>query len=316
MQVELLSYNEKWMEILYLAFRQCYSKEFVGSEDFLNNVTEEQMQKFINKVLESGHESPVEHINFTFAIDGVSRAFSHQHVRHRLASYSQQSQRYVSAEDFEYVIPPAIAKIPEALDRFILHMQETSDAYRDIANILRKNGRGNKAEEDARFVLPNAAVTKIVFTMNARTLHHYFNERCCMRAQWEIRNVANEMLKKVIEVAPTLFHAAGAKCERLGYCPEGEKFCCGKYPIKGYDKEFKKDINKKKEYNKIASEWEEKYALATSLGEIIDLYFEYRPQLPEVCPGADRLLYMVQKQYGVDLSSKAVAEFKDEHKGY
>lgn len=183
-------------------------------------------------MLESGHDSPVEHVLFTFAVEGISRACSHQLVRHRIASYSQQSQRYVDASDMDYILPPAIAKLPEARARFESFMAEVQAAYRDLKSILESGGRGAKAKEDARFVLPQAAETKIVVSMNCRALHHFFELRCCNRAQWEIRALAERMLELCRQSLPAIFDSAGAKCERLGYCPESPKFACGKYPTR------------------------------------------------------------------------------------
>ncbi len=185
---------------------------------------------FVRKVLESGHDSPVEHASFSFAVAGISRACSHQLVRHRVASYSQQSQRYVDASNMDYVLPPAIAQIPEARQRFEAFMTEVGSAYRDIKAILEADGRGDKAKEDARFVLPQAAETRIVVTMNCRALLHFFSLRCCNRAQWEIRAMADAMLDICKRELPAIFASAGARCETLGYCPEAEHFACGKYP--------------------------------------------------------------------------------------
>ena len=193
-------------------------------------VAREVQADFVRKVLESGHDSPVEHASFTFAIAGISRACSHQIVRHRIASYSQQSQRYVDATDMDYILPPAIAKIPEARQRFEAFMAEVGSAYSDLKAILEAHGRKDKSKEDARFVLPQAAETKIVITMNCRALLHFFELRCCMRAQWEVRAMADAMLALCRAELPAIFGAAGAKCESLGYCPESERFACGKYP--------------------------------------------------------------------------------------
>lgn len=158
----------------------------------------------------------------------MSRALTHQLVRHRIASYSQQSQRYVDGSDFDYLIPPEIRKNPEALARFEGIMREIGSAYRDLKGLLEEAGRtGSKANEDARFVLPQATASNIVVTMNCRALLNFFEHRCCRRAQWEIRHVADEMLALCRGVLPEVFGLAGAKCERLRYCPEGEKFSCG-----------------------------------------------------------------------------------------
>ena len=155
--------------------------------------------------MESGHASPVEHVSFTFALGGVSRALTHQLVRHRIASYSQQSQRYVDGSDFDYLIPPEIRKNPEALARFEGIMREIGSAYRDLKGLLEEAGRtGSKANEDARFVLPQATASNIVVTMNCRALLNFFEHRCCRRAQWEIRHVADEMLALCRGVLPAL----------------------------------------------------------------------------------------------------------------
>jgi thymidylate synthase (FAD) len=172
--------------------------------------------------------SPVEHASFTFAIEGISRACSHQLVRHRLASFSQQSQRYVSkTSGFHYVVPPSIGEDEELKSRYDAFMKEAQKFYNYLVEGLERNGlTGESVREDARFVLPNAAETKIMVTMNARELLHFFGQRCCNRAQWEIRRMATEMLRLTRAVAPALFSAAGPGCIR-GTCPEGA-YSCGK----------------------------------------------------------------------------------------
>jgi thymidylate synthase (FAD) len=190
-----------------------------------------------------GHESPIEHVSFTFAVEGISRACSHQLVRHRIASFSQQSQRYVKFGSFDYVIPPAVKNDEQALALYNEQMNSAAQSYEKLSEILTKKYTAEfmsagldeksaslkaqkKAIEDARFVLPNACETKIIVTMNARSLMNFFRLRCCNRAQWEIRAVAHEMLKCVSEVAPNLFKNAGPSCVRGG-CTEG-KMSCGK----------------------------------------------------------------------------------------
>lgn len=235
LRVELLARTPDAGSLIYAAFRQCYSPGFVGDmwPRLVNGeIPPEKQSQFVAKILESGHESPIEHVSFTFAVEGVSRALTHQLVRHRIASYSQQSQRYVNESDFDYILPPAIARIPEAKVRFESFMEEVGKAYRDLQELLEKQGRtGPKANEDARFVLPQASESKIVVTMNCRSLLHFFELRCCERAQWEIRKMAWKMLDLCKEELPMIFASAGPKCERLGYCPEGERFTCGKYPL-------------------------------------------------------------------------------------
>ena len=235
MRVELLAYTPEPMALIYAAFRQCYHAGFVADmwpKLLAGEISRAKQTEFIDKVMDSGHVSPIEHVSFTFAISGVSRALTHQLVRHRIASYSQQSQRYVDGSNFEHVLPPAVAADPEARERFVACMEEIGNAYRDIKAILEKNGRtGSTANEDARFVLPQAAASRIVATMNCRSLINFFEHRCCTRAQWEIRALADKMLALCKNALPVVFRHAGAKCERLGYCPEGEQFSCGRYPL-------------------------------------------------------------------------------------
>ncbi len=234
LRVKLLAVTPNALSLIYAAFRQCYFVGYAGDmwEKLISGEIDKQKQAdFVSKTLESGHDSPVEHVSFTFAVEGISRACSHQLVRHRIASYSQQSQRYVT-DTMDYVLPPAIAQIPAAKVRFESFMAEVESAYGDLKDILEAEGRKSKANEDARFVLPQAAETKIVLTMNVRSLLHFFNLRCCLRAQWEIRAMADEMLRLCKKSLPPLFASAGARCEALGYCPESPKFSCGKYPTR------------------------------------------------------------------------------------
>ena len=195
-------------------------------------------------IVSIGHESVLEHVSFTFGIEGISRACSHQLVRHRIASYSQKSQRYVNENGFEFVTPPAIAEDENAKAEFDSLMNEITESYNKIADILTEKHKAEftaqgldektalskarkLANEDARFVLPNACETKIVVTMNVRSLFNFFRHRCCNRAQWEIRAVAYEMLRLCLETAPHIFAHAGASCVAEGKCPEG-KMTCGK----------------------------------------------------------------------------------------
>jgi len=171
-------------------------------------------------------------VKFTFAVAGVSRALTHQLVRYRVASYSQQSQRYVDMREFAYVIPPSIAGDESQRKEFERCMEEIQRSYQDLlARFAEKGVTGERAHEDTRFVLPQAAETKIVVTMNCRELLHFFAQRCCQRAQWEIRGLADRMLEICRGKLPPVFENGGAKCERLGYCPEG-KFSCGRFPLK------------------------------------------------------------------------------------
>jgi thymidylate synthase (FAD) len=199
-----------------LASRLCYSP--VGIAELEEKWSREAALKLIARILKIGHFSVLEHAAFTFGIEGLSRAASHQLVRHRLASYSQQSQRYVKAgKEFDYVVPPSIAARKGLALKFRRQMAAAGRLYQEFVE------EGIPAE-DARFLLPNAASTKILVTMNARELRHFFTLRCCRRAQWEIRAVAEEMLGLVKEAAPALFEKAGPGCLR-GRCPEGEMTC-------------------------------------------------------------------------------------------
>ncbi|MEM3824480.1 MAG: FAD-dependent thymidylate synthase [Candidatus Bathyarchaeia archaeon] len=176
----------------------------------------EKAKQIIKQVTSYGHVSVIEHASFTFSIEGVSRAMTHQLVRHRIASYTQQSQRYVTYDALEkFVTPPSIANNLEAKKAFDETLEKIAETYQGLLKM-------GIPKEDARFILPNAAKTNIIVTMNARELHHFFNLRCCARSQWEIREVATEMLRQAKKAAPALFENAGPTCVALGYCPEGK----------------------------------------------------------------------------------------------
>ena len=233
-KIQLLSKTPNAIELIYASCRQCYSTTFAG--DIFNKNKDnnsETIKQFIQKIISSGHESPLEHASFSFAIQGVSRALTHQLVRHRLASFSQQSQRYVKEDNFDYIVPHVFKQNENLYKIFTTSMENIQKNYNDLITELNKlNIQGEKANQDARFVLPQATETKIVVTMNCRELKHFFAHRCCTRAQWEIRILANNMLKICKQELPEIFKNLGAKCETTKYCPEGENFSCGKYPIK------------------------------------------------------------------------------------
>ncbi len=218
-KVKLLEYTPEPERVVAMAARLCYSA--TGAEELSERLSEEQVKKMVKKMVALGHASTIEHVSFTFGIEGVSRVLTHQLVRHRIASYDQQSQRYVAAHGFQYITPPTIEANPAAKERFDKLLADIRSAYDDLVEM-------GIPKEDARYVLANAAETKILVTMNARTLLHFFNLRCCNRAQWEIRDMAYKMLAEVKKVAPTLFHNAGASCVNTGRCPEGE-LACGKF---------------------------------------------------------------------------------------
>ena len=213
MNVVLLQCTPEPERLVALAARLCYSAASIA--DLAEDVSRKDARTMVRRVLSMGHASVLEHVTFTYGVEGISRAASHQLVRHRIASYSQQSQRYVAAE-FGYVAPATVARGP-ARGKFERYMKRSAALYREML------ADGIPAE-DARFVLPNATETKILVTMNARELRHFFALRACRRAQWEIRGLAMEMLRIAKEKAPLLFEDAGPGCLR-GRCPEGKMSC-------------------------------------------------------------------------------------------
>ncbi len=241
MKVTLLSHTPEPEKTIAAAAKLCYSSS--GIDALLDKLTPEKAAEFVEMLAGLGHESPIEHVSFTFGIEGVSRALLAQITRHRMASYSVQSQRYVKENQFGYVIPPEVEAIPEAKAEFLAAMESAAAHYDKLAAILAekhlpgllktsqseaqaKSQAEKLAIEDARFVLPNACETKMIVTMNARSLYNFFRHRCCNRAQWEIHELADRMLQLVHAVAPTLFGAAGPGCVAAA-CPEG-KMTCGK----------------------------------------------------------------------------------------
>jgi thymidylate synthase (FAD) len=217
MEVSLISYTPEPEKVVAAAARLCYSP--APAPELMAGLEQENTARLVRKLYEMGHLSTFEHVSFQFSVTGVSRALSHQLVRHRIASYSQRSQRYVRETGFRYVVPASVQKNPAALTRFQAAMGELQSAY---AALLRE-----VPAEDARYVLPNACVTSLLVTMNARALLHFFELRTCARAQWEIRELARHMLTLAREAAPQLFRLAGPPCETRGICSEGE-LSCGK----------------------------------------------------------------------------------------
>lgn len=255
MNVTLLAHTPEPEKIAASAAKLCYSNSDIGS--IRDNLTEEKTKDFIDMLVSVGHESVMEHVSFTFGIEGISRACSHQLVRHRIASYSQKSQRYVNENEFEYITPPEIEQNPEAHKKFESIMNEITQSYSKIVTLLTEShkkkfiddGMDEKsavskarklANEDARFILPNACETKIVVTMNVRSLFNFFRHRCCNRAQWEIRAVANEMLRLCLQTAPNIFRYAGPSCVAEGKCPEGRMTCGKTNEVREYFSSFKK----------------------------------------------------------------------------
>ena len=199
-----------------MSARLCYSP--IGAAQLEEKISDEQAANLVRKLVSMGHLSTLEHVTFTFAIEGVSRVLTHQLVRHRIASYSQQSQRYVKEHDFETIVPASIASKPEAKAKFDKLMTEIQAMYDEFIAL-------DIPAEDARYILPNATETKIVCTFNARSLLNFFSLRCCTRAQWEIRALANEMLRQCQAVAPVIFENAGPTCVSEGVCHEGAMSC-------------------------------------------------------------------------------------------
>lgn len=232
MYVKLLRYTPEPEQLVAAAAKLCYST--CGIDDLFEKLDDEKVQKFLNYLMSLEHESPLEHATFTFGIEGVSRSLLSQTTRHRIASYSVQSQRYCNLEDsFTYITPMDVADNQEAKEMFDEAMNLAHTSYVHITDILQEQYEAQgidaktaekKAIENARAVLPNACETKMMVTMNARSLLNFFELRCCSRAQQEIRELAIEMMKQCQEVAPILFKNAGPSCVR-GKCKEGSMSC-------------------------------------------------------------------------------------------
>lgn len=237
--VQLLTYTPQPEKTVACAAKLCYASADIDT--VMDGLTEEKTESFLQMLTDIGHESPIEHASFTFGIEGVSRSLLAQITRHRIASFSVQSQRYVNGTHFTFVTPPEIAGIPGAAKEFQQAMEEAFRHYESLAGKLKekhektflaagdnektaKRKAEKKAIEDARFVLPNACTTKMLCTMNARALLNFFSLRCCRRAQWEIQDLAVKMLAEVKKVAPVMFEKAGPPCLRGG-CDQGKMTC-------------------------------------------------------------------------------------------
>lgn len=215
----LMSHTPEPERLVAAAARLCYSED--DAMTLMQNMTPQRVEEFITKLESIHHESPFEHTNWTWSAQGISRVLTHQLVRHRLASYSQRSQRYCSETDADFILPPSIERNPMAYSVYNQFMDLVTDRYNELVKL-------GVPKEDARYVLANATETKIIITMNSRSLYNFFHHRCCSRAQWEIRALANTMLEQVKEVAPNMFRHAGASCV-AGYCPESV-MSCGRAP--------------------------------------------------------------------------------------
>lgn len=254
-KVTLLAHTPNPEQVIACAAKLCYSPSDIS--DIKDGLTPEKSAEFVEMLAGLSHTSPIEHASFTFGVEGISRACSHQLVRHRIASYSQQSQRYVDGNKFDFVTPPEIDGCKKAKDIYTMALDMQAKAYSEIRDALiikqindynggslenktdsdlildfKKENKTlfstfeKKANEDARYILPNACCTKLVCTFNARSLQNFFSLRCCNRAQWEIRDVASQMLEICLKIAPTLFKNSGPACV-WGSCTEG-KMSCGK----------------------------------------------------------------------------------------
>lgn len=220
MQVELLYHTPDPERAIATAARLCYAP--VGAAELMETMPEAKVKSVLSTIMGSGHFSTLEHASYTFAVDGVSRALTHQLVRHRIASFNQQSQRYVAfSGDLPVVKPESVAASEQSSALFDAAIEHAQEAYRALLD-------AGVPAEDARYLLPNAVETKIVITMNVRELLHFFKLRCCNRAQWEIRAMAHEMLDLARPTAPFIFMDAGAPCVS-GICPEGKMTCGNPY---------------------------------------------------------------------------------------
>ena len=223
LEVELISIPNNLLDVIYSACRTCYSAD--GAVEIFNNITPDNEKKLslISKVISSGHYSTIEHIQVTYAVNNISRAATHQLVRHRHMSFSQKSQRYVKEADFDYIIPKDIQKNPELSEKFEEYMKTTAKLYSELVEAGIK-------KEDARSILPNATASSIVISLNLRELIHFANLRLCTRAQLEIRQLAKKMCEELLKREPWLKFHLVPKCERLGYCDEDNS--CGRMPVK------------------------------------------------------------------------------------
>ncbi|MDQ7793394.1 MAG: FAD-dependent thymidylate synthase [bacterium] len=224
-RVELIAHTPDPQGVVAAAARLCYSE--AGIEAIRESQPAGRVSGFLALLQEAGHLSPLEHASFTFYLEGFSRVTTHQLVRHRLASYSQQSQRYVRVDSNDFVLPPSVRVSPAARAEYERALEVTATSYRRLMEL-------GVPREDARYCLPQAVASRLVLTMNARELLHFFELRTCRRAQWEIRLLALLMLRQARKVAPALFRLAGPDCLTRGECRQG-KYSCGRLgkPVSG-----------------------------------------------------------------------------------
>lgn len=216
-EVRLLAHTPEAERLVAVSARVCTSP--VDFDRLEEQLTPGKIRKLVRHLVEVGHHSTLEHVNFTWLVSGISRVASHQLVRHRIASYSQASQRYISLEeDCPFETPPSLEGRDDWRERYDRHFRESHELYRSMVD-------DGIPCEDARFVLPQAVTTRVLFTMNARTLLHFFALRSCERAQHEIRAVARKMLALARDVCPTIFEKAGPPCVTEGRCRETQGDC-------------------------------------------------------------------------------------------
>lgn len=237
LKVKLIEHTPAPEQMVALGARLCYSP--LDLDTLSERIAQKEQDAFISGIVDSGHLSVMEHVSFTFAVEGVSRTLLAQLTRHRIASFSVQSQRYVSMQEgFGYIVPPSIEALGEDAVREYEAQMETMQGWYEGWQ-ARLGGKGEKTNQDARFVLPGACETRLIFTMNARELLHFFALRCCERAQWEIRAMADACLALAYPVAPAIFAGAGPAC-LTGVCPEGKRSCGGMEAVRAKYSDLKK----------------------------------------------------------------------------
>jgi thymidylate synthase (FAD) len=222
LRVDLISHTVDPERTVAAAVRLCYSASDI--DNIRKRIDDAEAARLVRMALKLGHHSVLEHASFTFGIEGISRACSHQLVRHRMASFSQQSQRYVKMRDCDFTTPTSISLHPENEAKYHQAVEHLQSVYDELLD-------AGVPAEDARYILPNAAETKVLMTANARSLLNLFELRLCVRAQWEIRQLAESMLELVKPVAPNIFSLAGPTCQTQGFCREGEKTCGRAKPL-------------------------------------------------------------------------------------
>lgn len=214
-EARLINYTPEPEKNVAIAARLCYAD--MNAREIEEDMNPEDIEKLVRKVINMGHTSTLEHTYFYFHVQ-CSRVASHQLVRQRIGtSYSQRSQRYVTEDNFDYIVPPSIQNNEEALAIFRKGVKEAAGLYSKLLT-------QGIPKEDARFILPTIK-TNLMISYNARSLRYFIKLRSCMRAQWEIRTLAEQMLAQVRKVAPVLFENAGPTCVSENYCPEGELSC-------------------------------------------------------------------------------------------